>query len=162
MAGVALTGAVRDAIAANLASGCSLEVAALAAGVGSRTVAKWLAAGRVASDSLEAGGRLSGLSVFQRQCLELLVLEQVSRARLRVEMLAAVRKAAAEGNHHAAAWLLERVFASEFAVKPGSRARPGTGRPAGSSSAPDRVARGGDVVVVGGAPQSPARIRRVK
>ena len=135
-----LTDEVRDEIARVLASGCTLEVAAEAAGVTRRSVQSWLATGREAEALDLEGGRLT---VMQRSCLELLDAERRARAEVRVTSLAAVQRAALSGTWQAAAWLLERLFPEEYAARPGRRERPGTGRPVGASSAPDRVARPG-------------------
>lgn len=136
-----LTVQVRDEIARQLASGCSLEVAAEAVGVRRRTIQSWLAVGREA-EAAEADGKT--LNAKQRECLALLQAEQVARADLRVRLLASVQKSALGGNHTAATWLLERLFPEEFAPRSaGRKDRAGTGRPQGSSSAPDRVARPG-------------------
>jgi len=69
-------------------------------------------------------------------------VEQAARAELKVKALASIQKAALGGTWQARAWLLERLF-PEFAATKGERARPGTGRPTGASSAPDRVERPG-------------------
>ena len=135
-----LTDGVRQEIVRVLASGCSLEVAAEAAGVTRRSVQSWLATGREAEALDGEGGRLS---VMQRSCLELLDAERRARAEVRVKSLAAIQRAALNGTWQAAAWLLERMFPDEYAARPGRKERPGTGRPLGASSAPDRVARPG-------------------
>ncbi len=62
---------------------------------------------------------------------------------MKVKALASIQKAALGGTWQAGAWLLERQFPEEFAATKGERARPGTGRPTGASSAPDRVERPG-------------------
>jgi hypothetical protein len=135
-----LTREVRDEIVRRLASGCTLEVAAEAAGVHRVTASRWLATGREAEAAEADGKRLTGM---QRDCLELLRAEQTARAEVRVKALAAIQKAALAGTWPAAAWLLERLFPDEYAAKPGRKDRAGTGRPVGASSAPDRVARPG-------------------
>ena len=135
-----LTEEVREEIARVLASGCTLEVAAAAAGVTRRSVQSWLAAGREAEALDDEGKRLSAM---QRSCLDLLQAERKARAEVRVKSLAAIQRAALNGTWQAAAWLLERMFPDEFAAKPGRTDRAGTGRPVGAASAPDRVARPG-------------------
>jgi hypothetical protein len=136
----ALTDEVREEIARRLASGCSVQVAAEAVGVHRVTVQSWLRVGREAEANETGGG---SLTAKERDCVALLHAEQAARAELRVKLLASIQKAALAGNHHAATWLLERLFPDEFAANPGRKDRAGTGRPAGSVSAPDRVARPG-------------------
>lgn len=135
-----LTEDTRNAIVERLASGCTLEVAAEAAGVHRVTVQEWLKIGREAEAIDEDGGKLNAR---QRECLELLREEQTARAGVRVKALAAIQKAGLSGTWQASAWLLERMFPEEYAAQKRSTARPGTGRPKGASSAPDRVSRPG-------------------
>ena len=130
----ALTPEVRDEIALRLSSGCTLEVAAQAVGVNRRTIQTWLSVGREARDLDEQGQRLTAR---QAQCLDLLEAEQAARAELRVKALASIQKAALTGTWQAGAWLLERLFADEYAPQKRSNGGAG-GRPVGSSSAPDR------------------------
>ena len=136
----ALTDEVRGEIARRLASGCSLEVAAEAVGVSRRTIQTWLQVGREA-EALHADG--ARLTAKQRDCLALLWAEQAARAELRVKLLASIQKQALGGSWQATAWLLERMFPDEYAARAGRKDRAGSGRPQGSSSAPDRVARPG-------------------
>lgn len=131
-----MTDEVRQEIGLRLRSGCTLEVAAQAVGVARGTLQAWLAVGREAQSIDEAGGKLSAK---QRECLALLREEQEARATLRVNLLASIQKSAMNGNHHAATWLLERLFPDDYQSKSaGRKERPNAGRPAGATSAPDR------------------------
>jgi hypothetical protein len=127
---------VREQIGRVLASGCSLEVAAVSVGVSRRTVQSWLATGREAEELQRSGVRLSRR---QRQCLELLEVERRARADLRVRALTSIQRSALNDNWQAAAWLLERLFPDEYG-KQKAGPHPG-GRPVGSVSAPDRRER---------------------
>lgn len=138
-----LTDEVHAKIVEQLASGCTLEVAARAAGVTKRTLASWLAKGRDAEQA-EAEGRR--LTADARRCLALLYAAEEARAKVEVRALATIRKAMVDGTWQAAAWYLERTHPDRYAAK----RRPNAGgRPAGAVSAPDRVAE-------------PPRLARVK
>jgi transposase-like protein len=132
-----------------LASGCSVETAARAHGVGESTLYRWLARGRVALDKSEETEDV----VAESEELYATLAGDVEKARARskISALVTLRQAAAAGAWQAAAWYLEREFPEEYAL---SRSRAGTGRPVGATSAPDRPPTGD--------PPPRVRLRRLK
>lgn len=122
------------AIEKTLASGCSIETAALAGGVSRRTLNRWLQHGQEAEALLDEGGELSDR---QQQYLRLLEARDRALATAEVAALASVQRSAREGNVQSAIWLLERMYPDQYA--PPRRTNGGAGgRPRGSQSAPDR------------------------
>jgi hypothetical protein len=104
---------VHEKILEQLASGCTLEVAARAAGVGRRTLLDWLARGRNA-DAVEEEGRKLGAD--EARLLRLLQDADQVRAQVEVRALATIRTEVVEGSWQAAAWYLERVAPERYAA----------------------------------------------
>jgi len=123
---VKLTAEVQAEIVKRLASGCSVEVAAAAAGVSRRTVFAWIERG-------EKAARAESISETERPFAEF--AEAVDRARAEVEVLAlaTIMNAARKGAWQAAAWFLERTNPDAYAAP-----KKKMGRPVGAVSAPDR------------------------
>lgn len=125
-----LTDEMRGRIAQLLVAGCSIEVAASAAGVHPRTLERWLARAQQLHDRDEAGKRIDARD---RIYLQLLDEVRSAQAQAEVKMLATIQQAALAGTWQAAAWFLERTIPERYG---GARRKPG--RPLGASSAPDR------------------------
>lgn len=142
-----LTDELRETVKQLLASGASLEAAALSAGVSRRTFSRWNAIAREAEEKLDRDEPLTEREV---ECLEFLNTAEEARATLKVRLLASLQKGA-QSDWRAALAMLERLWPEEFAPKSrGATARPGTGRPVGSASAPDRSSRPGVLYAVEG------------
>lgn len=133
-----LTDEVREEIAAQLVAGNTLEDAALKVGVNRVTIQTWLRKGRAAAEKVAEGKRITAAD---RPYIDLLEAEEQARATLRVNLQTGLVAAAAKGDTRAAMWLLEKLYPEDFDRRKGKTERPGTGRPVGAVSAPDRQAR---------------------
>lgn len=124
---VKLTPEVQAEIVKRLSSGCSVEVAAAAAGVSRRTAFAWI----------ERGQAAIGESVPATEVPFVEFAQAVDRARAEVEVLAlaTIMNAARKGAWQAAAWFLERTNPEQYAPQ-----KKKMGRPVGAVSAPDRAA----------------------
>ena len=100
-----LTPAVQKTICVAIGSGATLEIAAQAAGIGSRTLDEWLHHGRkeLQEDSAGAG-----------PCADFVRAANVASAKLEIDLLATIQ-AEAPKTWQAAAWLLERKFPQRYA-----------------------------------------------
>lgn len=135
-----LTAKVVLEIRDHLANGCDLETACAAVGATAVEATGWIHDGHVARES---SGKVTK---YEERCVQIVEAHLAARARVEVDALAAIHRAARDGSWQAAAWWLERANPDRYG-KPkagdGSHggARPGSGRPTGASSAPDRVMR---------------------
>lgn len=125
-----LTPEVLSTVSSYLAVGSTLEVAASAAGVGTRTLERWLQRARELVDRVEQHRRVESRD---RVYLELMEAITTREAEAEVKALATIQKSALGGDWRAAAWYLEKRHPDKYGV----RRRP-VGRPLGAGSAPDR------------------------
>lgn len=141
----ALTPEVLERVVLALASGAPDWLAAQAVGVRPNTFSEWRGRGEKARELREAGER-----VPDRERIYMQLLDEIDTAMARVEVgaLAAIQRAARDGDWRAAAWLAERTAPDRWqGRKPGGQAtgegsRMGIGgRPVGAVSSPDRKAR---------------------
>ena len=124
-----------EAIDRYVSAGVDFQTAAAAGGVSFAQLERLEARAELIRDRRNAGERIGG---EERVYLALSDGPAQAQARLKVQALACIHKAALNGNWRAAAWWLERMFPDEFA-SPNLRARGvGAGRPRGATSAPDR------------------------
>jgi hypothetical protein len=94
-------------------SGLPRKYAAQAVGVGERTLQRWVGNGRenlAALDEADEAGLPAKPDRWGRFLLDLLQAEAAARG----EELSVIREAAADGDWHAAAWILERVDNAQF------------------------------------------------
>jgi hypothetical protein len=94
---------IRDVILRTLASGVGLETCAAVAGIDARTLAHWIKRG----EEEQAAGNESEWVDFLRGVTR-------ARAQVRASLAANIRKAAAEGDWRAGAWMLERLDPQTF------------------------------------------------
>ncbi len=95
-----LTAATHATIIEYLGSGCTLEVAATAAGITSRTLHNWTLRGREASAAVDRGEKVA---LGDKPFLALVAAALSARAIAEVQALATIKRAALEGTWQAAA-----------------------------------------------------------
>jgi hypothetical protein len=103
---VKLTPVVQKAIVNGIEMGLTYELAADYAGIGTRTLYRWMHLGREEFKQLDQGDNDIFLGSYGRLWHAI----KLARAKCAASCLSRIHKAAHEGNWNAAAWILERRF----------------------------------------------------